>query len=195
MTSFEAYVTYLAVKSHFARGTYDFFKYHGQVKASKEVFEGRKDLLKFQKMARIKYPLHEYLAVNLRDNPNLWVGNVIQPEAELKYLSYRKIVESFPYHLGNQLEDIGCIKTSLKIAEVGDIPKILNLHSAGKVSLEVMIALDELIGFSKKFDSKLIGNPLWEDVSYKMKKFKPFMVSYDKKKIIDIVKNHIDSYK
>lgn len=195
MTAFEAYITYLAVKRHFTRGTYDFFKYHGQVKASKEIFDARKDIMKFQKMARIKYPLHEYLAVHLRDNPSSWVGDAIRPESELKFLKYRKIVESIGYYIGSELEDIGCIKTSLRIASEGDVPKILDLHLSGKVSLEVLIVLDDLIGFSKKFDLKLALNPLWDDVSYKMKKFKPFMPHYDKKKISEIVKTHVESYK
>jgi hypothetical protein len=195
MTAFEAYITYLAVKRHFTRGTYDFFKYHGQVKASKEIFDGRKDILKFQKMARIRHPLPEYLAVQLRDNPNSWVGEALKPEAELNYLKYRKIVESLAYHLGSQLEDIGDIKTALRISSEGDVPKVLDLHMSGVVSLEVLIVLDDLIGFSKKFDVKMAQNPLWDDVSYKMMKFRPFMPKYDKKKITDIVKTHVDSYK
>lgn len=194
MTSFEAYVTYLAVKRHFTRGTYDYFKYHGQIKASKEVFDARKDIMKFQKMARIRHPLPEFLAVNLRDAPNMWAGQIMHPDAELKFLGYRRIMESFPYHLGNALEEIGHIKDALRIGD-GDVPKILNLHLAGQVSLEVLIALDELIGFSKKFDTKLALNPLWDDVSWKMMKFRPFMLNYDKKKIYDIVKTHVESYK
>jgi hypothetical protein len=195
MTSYEAYITYLAVKMHFSRGTYDFFKYHGQVKTSKEVFDARRDIMKFQKMSRIKYPLHEYLAVNLRDNASIWVGEVLRPEAELNYLKYRKIIESFAYHLGNELEKIGCIKTSLRIGSDGEVPKLLDLHLSGAVSLETIIVLDDLIGFSKKFDKKMTLNPLWEDISYKMNKFRPFMVSYDKKKLSDIVRTHVESYK
>jgi len=195
MTSYEAYVTYLAVKRHFSTGTYDFFKYHGQIKASKEAFEARKDILKFQKMARIRHPLPEYLAVNLRDDVNLWVGAILNPDAEKKYLKYRKIVESFVYHLGNELEEIGCIKTSLKIGSEGEVPKLLDLHLSSVVSLETLIVLDDLIHFSKKFDERLQLNPLWDDLSYKMKKFRPFMASYDKKKIVQVVKNHVETYK
>jgi hypothetical protein len=195
MTSYEAYVTYLAVKRHFSRGTYDFFKYHGQVKASKEVFDARRDVMKFQKMARIKYPLPEYLAVNMRDNHNIWVGEIILPDAEIKYLKYRKIIESFSYHLNNELNNIGCIKTSLRVGSDGEVPKLLDLYLSSEVSLETLIVLDDLINFTQKFDSKLPLNPLWEDISYKIKKFRPFMVSYDKKKIIDIVRTHIESYK
>jgi len=195
MTSYEAYVTYLAVKRHFSTGTYDFFKYHGQIKASKEAFEARKDILKFQKMARIRHPLPEYLAVNLRDAVNLWVGAILNPDAEKKYLKYRKIVESFVYHLGNELEEIGCIKTSLKIGSEGEVPKLLDLHLSSVVSLETLIVLDDLIHFSKKFDERLQLNPLWDDLSYKMKKFRPFMASYDKKKIVQVVKNHVETYK
>ena len=195
MTSYEAYVTYLAVKRHFSRGTYDFFKYHGQVKASKEVFDARKDIMKFQKMARIKHPLPEYLAVNLRDNHTVWVGEILLPEAETKYLKYRKIIESFSYHLRNELEEIGCIKTSLKIGSDGEVPKLLDLYLSSVVSLETLIVLDSLINFTKKFDDKLSLNPLWDDISYKMKKFRPFMGSYDKKKVLDTVKTHVESYK
>ena len=35
MSSFDCYVIYLAIKAHFSRKTYDYFKYNGHIKASK----------------------------------------------------------------------------------------------------------------------------------------------------------------
>ena len=40
---YEAYVKYLALKSHFSDLNYDFFKYNGKVKAWRSTFDVRKD--------------------------------------------------------------------------------------------------------------------------------------------------------
>lgn len=195
-TAFEAYKAYLAVKSHFSSGTYDYFKYNGEVRASKESFDARKDIMKFQKLARIKYSIPEYLAVLMRDEPALWVGGAVRPDAELKYLAYRKIIEGFTYHYGSALEVIGDIKSALRVPTDGSLPHILILFLRKEISLEVMIVLDNLIGFSKKFDEKLAGIPVWTDLSFRMMKFRPFMAgSYDTKKITELTKVHVASYK
>ena len=38
MNAFDCYVIYLAIKAHFSRKTYDYFKYNGHIKASQDKF-------------------------------------------------------------------------------------------------------------------------------------------------------------
>lgn len=195
MTAFEAYCTYLAVKRHFSNDTYDYFRYNGVINASRESFEARKDIMKFQKLSRYKYPLPEYLATIFRDDPKAWVGTVASADSEIKYLAYRKIIESITYTWGNQLEEIGSVNHALKVPENGNQPRIITLHQSGSIYLETMIILDDLSNFSERFNQKMVDNPIWNDIEFKLRKFRPFMGRYDRKKMADILKNHLASYK
>ena len=50
MTDFDAYKMYLAVKQHFNREGYDYFKYNGKVNAKITSFEHRKDRIFYSKL-------------------------------------------------------------------------------------------------------------------------------------------------
>ena len=52
MNSFEVYSTYVALKTHFSRKTYDYFKYNGTVKVSIEKYNKRPDKYFFEKIAK-----------------------------------------------------------------------------------------------------------------------------------------------
>ena len=43
MTGFEVYKMYLALKQHFTKSDYDYFKYEGKVRANENSFEQRRD--------------------------------------------------------------------------------------------------------------------------------------------------------
>ena len=49
MQPFEAYTLFLAIKNHFVKADYDYFKYNGKVSASFNSFLARKDKYYFSK--------------------------------------------------------------------------------------------------------------------------------------------------
>ena len=53
-------------------------------------------------------------------------------------------------------------------------PPILKRFLGGTLSIENLIIYDIIFGFSQKFDKKLL-DPVWETVSLKIKKYKPFL--------------------
>ena len=69
-------------------------------------------------------------------------------------------------------------------ATLGTHPPLLKLHIQGLVSIETMVVMDICLGYSHVWDQKL-GDPLWESVSLKIKKYKPFLsINTDKYKNI-----------
>ena len=74
MTPFDAYKTYLALKNHFSKPKYDYFKYAGKSRASIESFNKRKDRYWFERISRQKndeeiknfFPWELYLRINSR---------------------------------------------------------------------------------------------------------------------------------
>lgn len=51
MTGFEVYKMYLALKQHFTKEKYDFYKYNGKVRANEKSFEESSDRYFFKKLA------------------------------------------------------------------------------------------------------------------------------------------------
>ena len=52
MTGYETYTLYNALKLHFTKESFDFFKYHGKTNVTSEQFENRKDKYHFYKLSR-----------------------------------------------------------------------------------------------------------------------------------------------
>ena len=71
MTGFEVYKMYLALKQHFTKPDYDYFKYRGKVRANEQSFEQRRDRYFFKKLAT-RYSNDEvmdYFVANFVNDP------------------------------------------------------------------------------------------------------------------------------
>ena len=86
MTGYEAFCLFQAIKLHFTSASYDFFKYNGKSNISVTAFENRKDKYHFYKLSR-KFPnkemLIEFLVANFLEKDKLWVGDLLNEEAEI----------------------------------------------------------------------------------------------------------------
>ena len=58
--------------------------------------------------------------------------------------------------------------------KINQHPEILKKHLQNAVTLETMVILDMILGYVKRFD-KNITDPIWETVSLRIKKYKPFL--------------------
>ena len=194
VTPFETYQSYLSMKSHFTNRKYDFFRYGGKSRATMASFNKRKDKYWFEKTSR-KYSDEEivnFLLANFvtTDNPNnLWIGEIIN-SGERTYAEWTKRQQSISYIFKeesnklleeNQLQELfECDKGH---------PLILKRFLGGDISLETFVIFDIIFLFSEKFDEKLL-DPVWETVSMKIRKYKPFLsinVSNFKKILREIV--------
>jgi hypothetical protein len=188
VTPFDTYRHYLSLKNHFTNPKYDFFKYGAKTRASVTSFNKRKDKYWFEKTSR-KYSDEEvvnFLVSNFAasDNPqNLWIGEIIN-SGERVYLDWIKRRQSSTYLFREQSNEL---LLSTELENLFDCskghPKILKLFLGGRLSIENFIIYDKIFHFSNKFDKKLT-DPVWETVSLKIKKYKPFinidMFSYKK---------------
>ena len=179
MSPFETYQHYLSLKRHFTNPKYDFFKYRGKSRATMTSFNRRKDRYFFEKSSR-KYSDKEivnFLVSNFvaTDTPqNLWIGSLIN-EGERTYTEWMKRQQSLTYLFKEQSEEL-LSETKLEDAfscSKGH-PPILKKFLGGKISPEVMVIYDKIFQFGNVFDTKLL-DPVWETVSLKIRKYKPFL--------------------
>ena len=167
------------MKSHFTNRKYDFFRYGGKSRATMSSFNKRKDKYWFEKTSR-KYSdeqIVDFLLANFvtTDNPkNLWIGEIIN-SGERTYAEWTKRQQSISYLFKEESNKLLEENQLQELFECGrGHPLILKRFLGGDISLETFVIFDIIFSFSKKFDEKLL-DPVWETVSMKIRKYKPFL--------------------
>jgi hypothetical protein len=179
MTPFQVYIEYLALKSHFSNEKYDYFKYNKKVRASVASFNKRSDKYWFEKTSR-KYndkEIVDFLVSNFvaADNTsNLWIGEIIN-SGERNYQEWMKTNQSLTYLFKEQSTELF---SQAKLENVFDCSKghpiLLKTFLKSELAPEIMVIYDIIFSYISEFDKKLL-DPVWETVSLKIKKYKPFL--------------------
>ena len=176
---FDAYRCYLSLKNHFTKDHYDYHKYRGKTRATVQAFYKRKDRFWFEKFARQKNDkeVEEFFVSNFiysTDPATMWIGEMIK-EGEGRYQEWKKKTQSLSYIFKEEVENVF---EEQKVDDVFDCskghPTILKSYLGGDTSLETMVICDIIFGYGKDFDKRL-NDPVWETVSRKIKKYKPFL--------------------
>ena len=176
---FDAYRCYLSLKNHFTKDHYDYHKYGGKTRATKEAFYKRKDRFWFERFARQKNDKEvvDFFVSNFvscSDPESMWIGEMIK-EGEGRYTDWKKKVQSLSYVFR---EEVNNLFNDKKVDDVFDCsrghPPILKSYLGGDTSLETMVICDRIFEYGKDFDERL-KDPVWETVSRKIKKYDPFL--------------------
>ena len=179
VTPFETYQAYLGMKSHFTNPKYDFIKYGGKSRATMTSFNKRKDKYWFEKTSR-KYSDQEVIDfllsnfVNATNPQNLWIGEIIN-SGERTYAEWKMRQQSLTYMFTEQSENLlseNDLETVFNCSK--GHPIVLKKYLGGEISLETLSILEKVFSFKGKFDKKLT-DPVWETVSMKINKYKPFL--------------------
>ena len=179
MMPFDAYRCYLSLKNHFTKDHYDYHKYRGKTRATVQAFYKRKDRFWFEKFARQMNDkdVEEFFVSNFiysTDPATMWIGEMIK-EGDGRYTEWKKKVQSLSYIFKEETESVF---DNRKVDDVFNCskghPPILKSYLGGSTSLESMVIYDIILGYGKDFDKRL-NDPVWETVSRKIKKYKPFL--------------------
>jgi len=193
---FDAYKTYLALKRHFT-SDYDYFKYHGKVRAGVESFLKRNDKFFFRKLAK-KYDdkeLVDFFVSNFIVSDN-WIGNLISQESEDNYVRFKKRRESLSYHFDTELRWLvdHCRNHDLELnklllVEDNNHPLLLKFLLQKKISIDTIIIMDSVLNFLHHWDKNL-DDIVWEEKKRLITKYNKFL-TYDpfvyRKKLKEII--------
>jgi hypothetical protein len=178
MVPFDTYKTYLALKNHFTKDSYDYHKYQGKSRASLQSFYKRKDRFWFEKLSRQKEDkeIINFFVSNFTscsDPGSLWIGEMIK-EGESRYTSWQKRIQSLTYLFKQESQEIfeNGVETVFDCSK--GHPTLLKMFLSGQISIETLVIYDKIFLFGKNFDKKL-KDPVWETVSLKIKKYSPFL--------------------
>ena len=180
MTPIDVYKTYLAFKNHFTKKSYNYFKYGGKSKASVQAYNKRKDRYFFERMSRKKSDeeIKDYFLANFVecDDPDrLWIGEIIS-SGEDNVKSWMKRSQTMSYMFKTEVEVFVNKENFQQLFTIKgqSHPEVLKKYLQGALSIETMVILDIILEYVKNFDKKL-DDPVWDTVSLKIKKYKPFL--------------------
>ena len=179
MAPFECYKTYLALKNHFNKDSYDYFTYNKKTRASLQSFYKRKDRFWFEKLSRQRdeKEIEDFFVSNFvscNDPETLWIGEIIK-EGEDRYRNWQKKVQSLSYIFKQESQSFfEENKFDAAFSCTKGHPPLLKKFLSGKISLETMVIYDRIFLFGKNFDKKL-NDPVWETVSRRIQKYSPFL--------------------
>jgi hypothetical protein len=180
MTGYEAFGLYESLKLHFSKDSYDFHKYNGKTNHSVQSFENRKDKYFFYKISR-KYTnkdaLIDFLVANFLEDDKVWVGKLLDEDAEVKYRNRQKVLQSLSYTFENDcrtlfenVEDPNDI-----ILTDGDYPVLLTKALRKEISLETVVILNHILGFIPMWDKKITDTIRYPDFRRKLIKYAAFL--------------------
>ena len=181
MTGYEAFGFYEALKLHFSKDSYDFFKYNGKTNISVTSFENRKDKYHFYKLSRkfsTKDDLINFIVANLVEKETLWVGDLLTEDAEIKYRQRQKVIQSLSYTFENDclkvMENIHDPNDLIKVND-GEYPVLLKTTLQKEIQIETLCILAKILGFLPMWDKKITDTIRWPEVSRKLKKYAAFL--------------------
>lgn len=197
VSGFDAYMMYSSLKLHFA-GKFDFFKYNGKVKLTKDNFIANKGKYQFYRLSR-KYSIQElrdYYVSNFIDTNIEWVGELLNQESEDRYLKWKKRIQSLTYRykedIIHMLDTFNDLDHMLKVTD-GQHPPLFREMLMGKVSIETVVILNDILNFFPMWSKKIDEDILWPSWEMKLLKYTPF-VDYDKKKFVSLLKELVNEH-
>jgi hypothetical protein len=186
MKGYDAYRKYVAIKLHF-QTDYDYFKFAGKAKASRESYESRRDKHIFDKMAKV-YDEQQYellLVANFLDGTDAWIGNIASDQGRQKYLSLKKRLQSLQYEFRQNMEHI---QSSIDSGFVGSFdvlfkrdgddtswPPIIDMLTQQDITLESFIIMNKILNFLPKISSSIEEDLVWPEIHKLITKYSPFV--------------------
>lgn len=182
MEPYEVYRYYLALRLHFTTDKYDAIKQQGRVRASKQAFMKRNDLLAIRRVAEnySDKEIVDFLVANFTSGDR-W-GGVFDVDAKERYTNWKKRIESMSYTFEKEVSVINsfCVNKNTEFSSIFSTakdqhPYIIKMYLRGDVSIETLVILNKLLDYVPVLDEKLSKDVVWPDVSRIIKKYTPFL--------------------
>ena len=186
MEPIDVYLMYCAMKAHFSRKDYDFLTYKGKSRVPRNSFDKRKDRIFFVKLSK-KYSeedLKNYFVANFIVEKQGYIANFNDKNYETWKEKRNNFYDIFTEEIRPFVKDFNPI---FKVKN-SEHPFLLKEYLGKRVSLETLVILDELIGFSKNWDRNLAEDYMWYDINKLMKNYKRFLTIDKKQYRIQLLK-------
>ena len=174
MEPIDVYLMYCAMKAHFGKSDYDFVTYKGKTRIKRDTFYKRKDRSFFVRLSR-KYKteleIKNYFVANFIKNKKGYIANFSDENYESWKLKRQGFFKQFEVEMKPLVE----MFEDLFRVENGQHPKLMKEFLGGRVSLETVIVLDELVNFDNAWNKELEDDIIWIDLRNLMNNYERFL--------------------
>ena len=174
MEPIDVYLMYCAMKAHFGKGDYDFVTYKGKTRIKRDTFYKRKDRSFFVRVSR-KYKteqeIQNYFVSNFIKDKKGYIANFNDENYESWKLKRQGFFDLFEVEMKPLVEAFEDLFTVTN----GQHPKLMREFLGGRVSLETIIILDELVNFGPDWNKQLEDDIIWIDLRNLMNNYKRFL--------------------
>lgn len=188
----EAYELYMALKLHFTSPSYDFIKYHGQLKKRPDY---RKLSDKFSMVKFSRHPDPKNLAIsNMVKKPKIWVRDLLSDDARDEYTKYQAYMAAPEFQFKADLAKLDDQPmVNFRGTDFGnDHPLAMKRYLGGKISPITLCILNKLSGnlfdaWTRWLKHDIVVYP----AVVSLQKFAVF-VNYDNPKYLEILKERFN---
>ncbi len=174
MEPIDVYLMYCAMKAHFSRKDYDFLTYKCKSRVTRNTFYKSKDRLFFVKLSK-KYEdyddIKNYFVANFITERNGYIANFNDKNYEIWKDRRSNFYDIFTEEIRPFVKDFNPI---FKVKN-SEHPFLLKEYLGKRVSLETLVILDEILGFTKNWNRSLAEDYMWYDINKLMKNYKRFL--------------------
>lgn len=187
MSAFDCYKEYVALKQHFTQPNFDYFKYNGKARVNVNSFSKRKDRVLFEKLAKHEDPRGMIIS-NLLVDDRRWIRDLAYgDQAQKIYMDWAKRQQSLMYLFKSDLAQLDPeFDSNFKIPEESSHPRVVKLYMSGKISMESVVILTDLVKCMSYWSREMQYDPVGSDILNKIVKYRPF-VQYDHEKAKRVV--------
>jgi hypothetical protein len=180
LTAFDVYKLFLSLKNHFTKDSYDYFKYCGKSRASISSFNSRKDKYFFEKLSRKKTDIEilQFFVANFVDSDtpdSVYISELMRTGEDI-YIQWMKRNQSVFYMFKTEVE-VFLSKNRFNDffkCDSSTHPEVIKKYLQNVISVETLVILDMILNYTKEYDKKL-NDPVWDLISMRIKKYKPFI--------------------
>jgi len=174
MEPIDVYLMYCAMKAHFGKSDYDFVTYKGKTRIKRDTFYKRKDRSFFARLSR-KYKteleIKNYFVANFIKDKKGYIANFSNENYESWKLKRQGFFDMFDVEMTPLVQAF----ENLFRIEKNQHPKLMKEFLGGRVSLETMIILEELVSYKKAWDKQLEDDIIWLDLRNLMDNYERFL--------------------
>ena len=174
MEPIDVYLMYCAMKAHFGKSDYDFVTHKGKTRIKRDTFYKRKDRSFFVRLSR-KYKteleIKNYFIANFIKDKKGYIANFSNESYESWKLKRQGFFDLFDVEMTPLVQAF----ENLFRIEKNQHPKLMKEFLGGRVSLETMIILEELVSYKKAWDKQLEDDIIWLDLRNLMDNYERFL--------------------
>lgn len=185
MNAYDAYRKYVAIKLHFQQKDYDYFKFAGVAKVSREKFETRNDKYFFQRIAKVynEEQFEQLLVANFISNKSGWIGDIFSDEGRKRLLEWKKTQQALEYLFEQDLQTIKQLIDDGEISSFDEIfscvdndwPELVTMVFQSAIKIETFIIMNKVLNFFPKMDSQIQDTLVWPELRLMCTKYSPFI--------------------